>query len=72
MCWPEFVDILKKLFGCCHRCLRFYLLHDKNQIKYEQTITIDQHEANFEEKRKRDEEEIDIIEVQEIIKEKRL
>lgn len=70
MCWPEFVDILRKIFGCCHRCARYYLLFDKKQFKYDQLITIDETETDFEARRKKDDDEIDIGEVQEIIKNK--
>lgn len=39
------------------------MLHDKNQVKYDSYVTIDMTHINFEEKRKKDEEEIEVVEI---------
>jgi hypothetical protein len=64
-CSYELLDILKKLFGCCHRCIKYYQLHDKKPIVYENAVTQKFDHINFEGARKKDEEEIDIDEVKE-------
>ena len=67
-CYYEFMDILKRIFGGCHRSLVYYLLFDKNPEPCDEAykITID-FPQNFEEERKKDEDELDIDETKEKI-----
>lgn len=57
MCHYEFLDILKKLFCQCHRCLRYYLLFDKNPISFEKSVTGDFGNIDFEKERRKEEED---------------
>jgi len=61
----EIFDILKKLLCNCHRCMRFYLLKDKNVIKFDQPVANAPEETDFEANRIANEDEIDIDEVKE-------
>lgn len=63
----EFLDILKKFFCSCHRCIRYYYLHDKNPIHFDHSVTQKFDNINFESLRKKDEEDIDIDEVRDQI-----
>lgn len=31
--YPELMDMVRRLFACCQRALRFYLFNDVNQIE---------------------------------------
>lgn len=59
--------MLKKIFCSCHRCIKYYLLHDKEPIKFENSITQTFDHVIFEKNRKKDEEDYDIDEVKETI-----
>jgi len=48
MCYNEMLDVLKKIFCCCHRCLRYYLLYDKNVIKFEKAVAHSPEPIDFE------------------------
>lgn len=62
------MDILKKIFGGCHRCLKYYLLNDKAQVPItDKSVTNSFAHINFEEANRRDEEEIDIEVVKDVI-----
>jgi hypothetical protein len=67
MCHYEFLDILKKLFCQCHRCIRYYLLFDKNTIQFDKPVTLSFDNINFEKNRKKDEEDYDLDEVRDMI-----
>jgi hypothetical protein len=62
----ELMDMLKKILCSCHRCTRYYLLNDKNPIEFHKKVTND-FSKDFERMRKKDEEDIDIDEVKEIL-----
>ena len=66
-CHYEFFDILKKLFAGCHRAMRYYLLYDKNTLKFEGAVTKSFENINFEGQRKEDEEHYDIDEIKELV-----
>jgi hypothetical protein len=59
----ELFDILKKLFCCCHRSIKYYLLHDKNVIPCENAVAQCENGSIFESLRKKDEEDYEIDEV---------
>lgn len=64
----ELMEILKKILGGCHRCYKYYLLNDKNAIKYEKGVTHEElYSINFEGANKKDEEDIDVDQVKESI-----
>ena len=64
----ELMDMLKKIFGGCHRCMKYYLLNDKAQVSLtDKSVTNSFSHVNFEEANRRDEEEIDIDVVKDII-----
>jgi hypothetical protein len=64
----ELLDIMKKIFGGCHRCLKYYLLNDKAQIALtEKSVSANFSHVNFEESNRRDEEEIDVEVVKDTI-----
>ena len=64
----ELLDVLKKIFGGCHRCLKYYLLNDKAQVSItDKSVTNYFAHINFEEANRRDEEEIDIELVKDVI-----
>jgi hypothetical protein len=67
MCYPEFMDILKKFFSLCHRCIRYYLLFDKNVIPFDMPVTKTFEGTNFEAARKKDDEEYDLDDIKEQI-----
>lgn len=67
MSYYELMDILKKIFCCCHRCMRHYLLWDKNVVKFEKPVAFIQNEVPFETLRKKDDEDYDIDEIKENI-----
>jgi len=50
-CYPELSEILKKIFGGCHRALKFYMIHDCDQIEpvkgVESLIVIDKLDIDF-------------------------
>ena len=66
-CAYEFFDLLKKLFCCCHRCTRYYLLNDKDPVEYKKPVTKKFDHINFEEARRKDEDEVDIDDVKEMV-----
>lgn len=59
------MDILKKFFALCHRCIRYYLLFDKNVLPFEQPVTRALDTVDFEKSRKKDEDDYDLDEVKE-------
>jgi hypothetical protein len=61
----ELFDILKKMFCCCHRSMRFYMLYDKNALVFEKPVAVAPENVLFEKLRKKDEEEYDIDELKE-------
>ena len=64
----ELLDIMKKILGGCHRCLKYYLLNDKAQVPLtDKSVTKDLSHVNFEESNRKDEEEIDVEFVKDII-----
>lgn len=64
----ELLDVLKKILGGCHRCLKYYLLNDKAQVPItDKSVTNSFEKMNFEEANRRDEEEIDIEVVKDVI-----
>jgi len=57
----ELLDILKKIFGGCHRCLKYYLFNDKAQVLIaDDSVTNYFAHINFEEANRKENEEIDI------------
>jgi hypothetical protein len=59
-CAYEFFDILKKLFCGCLRCIKYYILNDREAISFENDqITLKFEDRKFEELVKKDEEDID-------------
>lgn len=67
MCYYEFFDILKKLFCCCHRCIRYYVMFDKNTYSFDNPVTLSFENVDFAKNRKNTEEEYDLDEVKEAI-----
>jgi hypothetical protein len=64
----EIMDIMKKIFGGCHRCIKYYLLNDKAQVPLtEKSVTNSFEHVNFEEANRRDEEEIEVDVVKDAI-----
>ena len=63
----EITDMLKKIFGGCHRCIKYYLLNDKAAIAFEKPITNSYTHMNFEENNLQDEDLIDNDKVKEMI-----
>ena len=64
----ELLDMMKKILGGCHRCLKYYLLNDKTQIALtEKSVSANFSHVNFEESNRRDEEEIEIEVVKDTI-----
>jgi hypothetical protein len=62
------MDIMKKIFGGCPRCMKYYLLNDKAQVPLtDKSVTNSFEHVNFEELNKRDEEEIDNEVVKDVI-----
>ncbi len=59
--------MLKKIFGGCHRCIKYYLLNDKAAIAFEKPITNSYTHINFEENNLQDEDLIDNDKVKEMI-----
>ena len=68
----ELLDVLKKIFGGCHRCLKYYLLNDKAQVPItDKSVTNSFAHMNFEEANRKDEEEIDIEAIKDAIANRR-
>ena len=68
MCGYELMDTLKKLFCCCHRCVKYYIENDKNPIIFENSVTVASNaEINFEARRKLPDDYQDIDEIKEQI-----
>ncbi len=67
----EIFDMLKKLFCCCHRCIKYYLLFDKNVIKFDAPVAHCEDGLIFEKQRKKDEEDYDVDEVKEWISQRK-
>jgi hypothetical protein len=61
------MDILRKIFGGCNRCFKYYLLNDKAAISFEKGVTNSYTHVNFEEANRKDEEDVDNDVVKEII-----
>lgn len=61
------MDTLKKIFGGCHRCIKYYFENDKNPIAFENPITKSFDHINFEAARKKEEELPDIDELKRIV-----
>ena len=62
------MDIMKKIFGGCSRCMKYYLLNDKAQVPLtDKSVTNSFVHVNFEEANRRDEEEVDNDVVKDII-----
>ena len=61
------MDILKKILCCCHRCARYYFLNDKNPIDLGNKKVTSDFNKDFERCRKKEEEEVDIDEVKDMI-----
>lgn len=59
--------MLKKIFGGCHRCIKYYLLNDKPYSPLVNPITNDYSDINFEENNVQDEDVIDNDKVKENI-----
>lgn len=52
--------MLKKIFGGCHRCIKYYILNDKQVVPFENPVTDNAFgQMNFEEKNLQDEDLID-------------
>lgn len=56
----ELMDILKKIFCSCQRCIKYYLLNDKDAITFDKGVTQKFDHLNFEAANRKEEEEIDI------------
>jgi hypothetical protein len=56
----EIIELLKKMFGGCHRCIKYYILNDKAAMAFEKPVTNSYTHIIFEENNKRDEDEIDV------------
>ncbi|CDW78729.1 UNKNOWN [Stylonychia lemnae] len=63
----ELMDILKKLFGCCHRCIKFYIENDKNPIQFENPVTKSYAGIDFEIRRKSPDDLTDVEDIREQI-----
>jgi hypothetical protein len=63
----ELMDMLKKLFCCCHRCARYYILNDKNTVNFDHPVTVKMDHINFEQNRKLDDDNLDIDEIKEAV-----
>lgn len=63
----ELMDILKKIFCSCHRCIKYYIQHDKNPIQFDQPVTQNLSHIDFEKNRKQDDDNIDIDDVKETV-----
>jgi len=62
----EICDMLKKIFGGCHRCIKYYILNDKQVVPLENAVTDNAfNQMNFEEKNIQDEDLIDNDKVKE-------
>jgi hypothetical protein len=59
--------MLKKILCGCHRCIRYYILFDKNPIEFINSVTQPFPGIDFEKSRKRDEEDFDVEEMKENI-----
>lgn len=66
----ELMDILRKILCSCYRCARYFFINDKNPIQLSKMVT-QTINRDFERSRKRDEEDIDIDEIKEMIVSKR-
>jgi hypothetical protein len=65
-CSYELMDLLKKIFGGCQRCIKYYMLNDKAAIDYaERSVTNNYLHLNFEENNIKDDDEIDTDTVKE-------
>ena len=63
----ELMDILKKILLCCHRCARYFYLNDKNPLDVGNKKVTTDFNKDFERSRKKDEEELDIDDIKEMI-----
>lgn len=63
----EITELLRKIFGGCHRCIKYYLLNDKAAIAFENPVTNSYTHVNFEENNQQDEDQIDNDKVKEMI-----
>lgn len=53
------MELLKKIFGGCQRCFKYYLLNDKAFVAFEKGVTNNYSHINFEELNRKDEDDID-------------
>ena len=67
LCFYEFTDTLKKIFCLDHRCIRYYMLFDKNTVQFDNMVTQNFDHVNFEKQRKKDDDEFDLDEAKENI-----
>lgn len=63
----ELMDILKKLFCCCHRSIKYYIHNDKNPVNFDHPVTVKMDHINFEQNRKIDDDNIEIDEIREAV-----
>lgn len=61
------MDILKKIFCCCHRCLKYYIQNDKNTVNFDHSVTVKMDHVNFEQGRKQDDDNLDVDEIKEAV-----
>lgn len=61
------MDTLKKLFCCCPRTIKYYIENDKNSVDFENMVTQKFNHVNFEQARKKEEENNDMDEVRDPI-----